>query len=223
MNIIIFFGRTSIMLLLLALAAVATVSIAAGTAVAQQNQTSDSATPARSNNTSTAANVTSPAGMSLDAARDLYLSVWNQTKFNATFSTYVKQFTAAGYGVYEEHGDVFMPGETMVLYVEPVGFDHEELLDQEGNKLYLMNLTADYIIAGANGTELQAIENVPVGSIISHRPNTELFLELTLTQERPFPEGDYTITYVITDEVSGESFELAKDVRVAETVSASVA
>lgn len=223
MNIIIFFGRTSIMLLLLALAAVATVSIAAGTAVAQQNQTSDSVTPARSNNTTTAANVTSPAGMSLDAARDLYLSVWNQTEFNATFSTYVKQFTAAGYGVYEEHGDVFMPGETMVLYVEPVGFDHEELLDQEGNKLYLMNLTADYIIAGANGTELQTIENVPVGSIISHRPNTELFLELTLTQERPFPEGDYTITYVITDEVSGESFKLAKDVRVAGTASASVA
>lgn len=223
MNIIIFFGRTSIMLLLLALAAVATVSIAAGTAVAQQNQTSDSATPARSNNTSTAANVTSPAGMSLDAARDLYLSVWNQTEFNATFSTYVKQDTAAGYGVYEEHGDVFMPGETMVLYVEPVGFDHEELLDQKGNKLYLANITADYIIAGANGTEIQTIEDEPVGSIISHRPNTELSLELTLTQERPLPEGDYTITYVITDEVSGEGFELAKDVRVAKTVPASVA
>jgi hypothetical protein len=222
MNIIIF-GRTSIMLLLLALAAVATVSIATGTAVAQQNQTSDSAMPARSNNTTTAANVTSPAGMSLDAARDLYLSVWNQTEFNATFSTYVKESTAVGYGVYEEHGDVFMPGETMILYVEPVGFDHKELLDQKGNKLYLVNITADYIIAGANGTELQTIEDEPVGSIISHRPNTELSFELMLTQERPLPEGDYTITYVITDEVSGESFELAKDVRVAETVSASVA
>jgi hypothetical protein len=221
MNIIIF-GRTSIMLLLLALAAVATVSIATGTAVAQQNQTSDSATPARSNNTTTAANVTSPAGMSLDAAKDLYLSVWNQTEFNATFSTYVKQSTETGYGVYEEHGDVFMPGETMILYVEPVGFDYEELLDQKGNKLYLVNITADYIIAGANGTEIQTIEDEPVGSIISHRPNTELSLELTLTQERPLPEGDYTITYVITDEVSGESFELSKEVRVAETVSASV-
>jgi hypothetical protein len=223
MNIIIFFGRTSIMLLLLALAAVATVSIATGTAVAQQNQTSDSATPARSNNTTTAANVTSPAGMSLDAARDLYLSVWNQTEFNATFSTYVKQFTAAGYGVYEEHGDVFMPGETMVLYVEPVGFGHEELLDKEGNKLYLVNITADSIIAYANGTELQRIEDTYAKSLISHRPNTELSLEVTLTQERPFPEGDYTITYVITDEVSGESFELAKEVRVAKTASASVA
>jgi hypothetical protein len=223
MNIIIF-GCTSRMLLLLALAAVATVSIATDTAVAQQNQTSDSAMPARSNNTTTttAANVTSPAGMSLDGARDLYLSVWNQTEFNATFSTYVNS-TAVGYGVYEEHGDVFMPGETMILYVEPVGFDHKELLDKEGNKLYLVNITADSIIASANGTELQAIEDVPVGSIISHRPNTELFLELELTQKRPFPEGDYTITYVITDEVSGESFELAKDVRVAETVSASVA
>jgi hypothetical protein len=86
-----------------------------------------------------------------------------------------------------------------------------------------VNITADSIIAYANGTELQRIEDTYAKSLISHRPNTELSLEVTLTQERPFPEGDYTITYVITDEVSGESFELAKEVRVAKTASASVA
>jgi hypothetical protein len=80
-----------------------------------------------------------------------------------------------------------------------------------------MNITADYLISDANGTKLQAIEDVPVGSIVSHRPNTELFLELTLSQERPFPVGDYTITYVVNDKVSGESFELSKDIKVAET------
>ncbi|MEW6603819.1 MAG: hypothetical protein AB1351_03915 [Thermoproteota archaeon] len=181
----------------------AAIALVSGTASAQ-NQTATN---------------TTASNMTLGDAKDLYLSVWNQTAFNATFSTYVQPFTAAGYGVYEEHDNVFDPGETMVLYVELVGYDHMHVMDDQGNILYLMNMTADYIIASANGTELQAIENVPAGSIVSHRPNTELFLELSLTQDTPFPEGDYLITYVITDEVSGESFTIEKQVTVGQTVS----
>jgi hypothetical protein len=142
-------------------------------------------------------------------------------EFNATFSTFVEPFSAAGYWVYKEHGNVFKPGETMVLYVEPVGFDHVPVLNNQGKTLYLMNMTVDYRISSANGTVLQAIEDVPVGSIVSHRPNTELFLELTLTQASPFPAGDYLITYVVTDEVSDKSFALQKEVMVAEVVPSS--
>lgn len=188
----------------------AAIVAASGTAMAQ-NQTGRAPDGAASSN------------MTLDAAKDLYLSVWNRTEFNATFSTFVQPFTAAGYGVYEEHGSVFEPGETIVLYTELVGYDHMPVLDDRGNTLYLMNMTADYSIASANGTELQAIEDVPAGSIVSHRPNTELFLELTLLQENPFPEGDYLITYAVTDEVSGESFALEKQVTVAETTSSGIA
>lgn len=183
----------------------AAIALVSGTALAQ-NQTT----------TNTASNMT------LGEAKNLYLSVWNQTEFNAAFSTYVQPFTAAGYGVYEEHGSVFDPGETMVLYVELVGYDHMPVTDDQNDTLYLMNMTADYIIASANGTKLQAIENVPAGSIVSHRPNTELFLELSLTQDKPFPEGNYLITYVITDEVSGESFAIEKQVTVGQAVSAGI-
>lgn len=112
--------------------------------------------------------------------------------------------------MYEEHGDIFTPGETIVLYVEPVDFNHMPVLDDRSNTLYLMNMTADYTIAGAIGTELQSIEDVSVGSIISHRLNTELLVELTLTQESPFPAGGYLLTYVVTNEVSGESFTREK-------------
>lgn len=178
---------------------------------------------AAQNQTSTMPVSTAAPNMTLDSIRDLYLSVWNQTEFNSTFSTFVEPYSAAGYGVYEEHGDIFTPGESIVLYVEPVGFNHMPVLDDWGNTLYLMNMTADYTIAGANGTELQSIEDVPVGSIVSHRPNTELFFELTLTQESPFPAGGYLLTYAVTDEVSGESFTLEKEITVAETVSSSVA
>lgn len=197
--------RKFVMAFLVAFAAVFFTSVS-GNALAQ-NQTSTN---------------TIASNMTLNDAKDLYLSVWNQTEFNATFSTYVQPFTAAGYGVYEEHDSVFDPGETMVLYVELVGYGHMPVLDDQGNTLYLMNMTADYIIASTNGTELQSIEGVPAGSIVSHRPNTELFLELSLTQDTPFPEGDYLITYAITDEVSGESFTIEKQITVGQTVSADV-
>jgi hypothetical protein len=167
-----------------------------------------------------ATNVTATDNMAIEDAKDLYLSVWNQTAFNATFSTFVEPFSAAGYGVYEERSNVFAPGETIVLYVEPVGFAHRQIIDEEGgnnNTLYFMNMTADYEIAAANGTELQLIEDVQAGSITSHRPNTEMPLTLTITPEvQPLPIGDYIITYSVTDEVSGESFDLEKEITVAE-------
>jgi hypothetical protein len=172
--------------------------------------------------TANATNVTATDNMTIEDARKLYLSVWNQTEFNATFSTFVEPFSAAGYGVYEERSNVFAPGETIVLYVEPVGFAHRQIIGEEGgnnNTLYFMNMTADYEIAAANGTELQLIEDVQAGSITSHRPNTEMPLTLTITPEvQPLPIGDYIITYSVTDEVSGKSFKLEKEITVAERV-----
>src|SRR5215217_3479366 len=165
--------------------------------------------------TANATNVTATDNMTIEDARKLYLSVWNQTEFNATFSTFVEPFSAAGYGVYEERSNVFAPGETIVLYVEPVGFAHRQIIDEErgnNNTLYFMNMTADYEIAATNGTELQLIEDVQAGIINSHRATTEMPLTLTITPEvQPLPIGDYIITYSVTDEVSGESFELEKE------------
>lgn len=183
-------------------------------------------TTAANNMTSTAttANITATNNMTIEDAKELYLSVWNQTEFNSTFSTFAEPFSAAGYGVYEERSNVFAPGETIVLYVEPVGFAHEQVIDEGGSNnntmLYLMNMSADYEIAAANGSELelQLIEDVQgLRSITSHRPNTEMFLTLTLTPDvQPLPIGNYVITYSVTDEVSGESFQLEKDITVAE-------
>ena len=178
--------------------------------------------------TAPATNVTATDNMTIEDARKLYLSVWNQTEFNATFSTFVEPFSAAGYGVYEERNNTFAPGETIVLYVEPEGFGHEQVIDEgsdsNGNDnnnitmLYLMNMTADYEIAAANGTELQLIEDVQAGNITSHRPNTEMFLTLTITPDvQPLPIGSYVITYSVNDEVSGESFQLEKNIIIAES------
>jgi hypothetical protein len=177
-------------------------------------------------NATVASNVDAPANMTIEDAKQLYLSVWNQTKFNATFSTFVEPFSVAGYGVYEQRSNVFSPGEAIVLYVEPVGFGHKQIIDKEGDSgssnnnntmLYLMNITVDYEIDAANGTKLQLIEDVKAGSITSHRPNTEMPLTLTITPEvQPLPIGSYVVTYSVTDEISGESFQLRKDIIIAD-------
>ena len=234
------YDKFFIIIIIVVIAFTATIAGTSATAVVGQNQTlnlttlltpdtnndddDDDTTTMTLANTTAAANVTATNNMTIEDAKELYLSVWNQTEFNTTFSTFVEPFSAAGYGVYEERSNVFTPGETIVLYVEPVGFAHEQVIGEEGGSnnnnnstLYLMNMTADYEIAAANGTELQLIEDVQVGSITSHRPNTEMFLTLTLAPEvQPFPVGNYVITYSVTDEVSGESFELEKEITVAE-------
>jgi hypothetical protein len=105
-----------------------------------------------------------------------------------------------------------------VLYVEPVGYGHQPLTDANVNSsatmLYLMNMTADYIISDSTGSELQAIEDVPVGNLISHRQSTEIPMTLTLTQEEPFPVGDYILTYVVHDHVTGQSFQIDRQITI---------
>jgi hypothetical protein len=190
------------------------------------NDTNDTTTSTTLANITADTNMTAINNMTIEDAKELYLSVWNETEFNATFSTFIEPFSAAGYGVYEERSNIFAPGETIVLYVELVGFAHKQVIDEERGSnnntlLYLMNMTSDYkIAAAANGTELelQLIEDEQgLRNITSHRPNTEMYLTLTLTPEvQPLPVGSYVITYSVIDEISGESFELEKDITVAE-------
>jgi hypothetical protein len=165
----------------------------------------------------------------LQAARQQYLSAWNNTAFSSLFDVFIAEGSHLGYGIYREHvpANVFRPGETIVLYVEPVGFGHQPITDastQDGGNnnstaattriLYLMNMTADYIISDSNGTELATIEDLPAANLISHRQNTEFSLTLTLSQEEPFPVGDYMVTYIVHDQLTGQSFQIDKRITI---------
>ena len=155
---------------------------------------------------------------SLEAARQQYLQVWNQTEFQIGFNTFIEPGSAPGYGVYEEreNNNIFRPGETIQLYAEPVGFGRQPIIDEDtGNTLYSIDLAADIILSDVNGNEIATIEDLPMPDIISHRQNTELHLTLTVTQESPFPVGDYIVSYIVHDQVTGESFEIDKRITIA--------
>jgi hypothetical protein len=165
----------------------------------------------------------------LEAAREQYLSVWNNTTFTSQFDVFVAEGTVGLYGEYREHvpANVFRPGETIELYVEPVGFGHQPITDTSveelGNTdaaprtLYLINMSADIIGTDSGGAQVFAIEDLPVAvNLVSHRQMTEIPMTLTLSQEEPFPVGDYIITYVVHDQVTGQSFQIDKTITIDE-------
>ena len=137
----------------------------------------------------------------------------NQT-FRSAFDTFVFA-DPGGYGMYEDRkSNVFKPGETFLLYVEPVGYTYGTVTDSDGNRLYSMNFTLDFLISDKNGTVLTGQQDIPISNLVSHHQNKELILTISLDQSSPFPPGDYVITYRVTDENSGKSFDITKDVTI---------
>ena len=171
--------------------------------------------------------------------RDQYLQSWENFGFQSIFDTYVVGGTNSGYGVYVEHvsnlssvsnasslpsvsymsnvssANTFAPGETMYLYVEPVGFTHSPSSNASVNTRYTIDISADINISARNGTELASIIDVPVIKVTSYQKKTELSLLLTLTQIKPFPIGDYNIKYVVKDNPSGRTFDITKEITIA--------
>jgi hypothetical protein len=185
------------------------------------NTTTQFQTPLELPSSTTTSTITTDGnnqGISVEAAKEQYLAVWNQSDFEIAFDTYVEPDSARGYGIYEEHtnNNIFTPGETIQLYLEPVAFGHQPIQDDNGNTLYLMNFTADIILSDVNGNELQSFEDIPVGSIVSYRQNTEMHLILTVTQSQPFPVGDYVVRYIVHDQVTGQSFQIDKGITIAD-------
>ena len=84
-------------------------------------------------------------------------------------------------------------------------------------KLYLINMTAGIILSDKQGNILLGRENIPLLSVISHNKNTELFMNLRVTQSSPFPPGDYVVIYTVTDVPSGKSFKIVKNIVIAGT------
>jgi hypothetical protein len=138
----------------------------------------------------------------------------NGETFRSQFDTFVAS-EPAGYGMYDEkESNVFAPGETFLLYVEPVGYAYGNVTDENGDQLYTMNFTADFTISTPNGTILAGQEDLPLSNLISHHQNKELMLQMSIDQTSPFPSGDYVLRYTFTDENSGESFDIEKNVTV---------
>ena len=179
-----------------------------------QQPTSDSSLglTMTSNNSQTAS---TPNIMKYEAAREQFLKVWDQLEFEPLVATFVNASDVIGNGQYQEHSNVFAPGEEIVLYVQPIGFGHKQIQGQNGEKLYLMNFTADIVLSTKNGTIVGGGQDIPISKLISHYRNIDLFATLTLTlPPDPSIKGDYLAKYTLNDQTTGKSFDITKDVTI---------
>jgi hypothetical protein len=192
---------------------------------AQTNATTAILTPntlVPSQNATTNTNTTTGTGVTdFKTLRDQYLAQWQQLNFQSSFDTFIEPYSATGYGVYEERpSNIFTPDTSAItLYVEPVGYSFKEGVDVEGNILYSFNFTATITISDSQGNPLT--EPIPAEfdePLNSHNKATEAFMPITLTLDQPLPVGGYRITYDITDGTSGKSFQIVKDIRVADII-----
>lgn len=142
------------------------------------------------------------------------LTTSDEEIFRSQFDTFVSA-DPEGYGMFEEkESNIFSPGETLWLYVEPVGYSYGNATDENGDQLYTMNFTADVTISTPDGTIISGQEDVPLSTLISHHQNKEVMLVMSVDQNPPFTPGDYVMGYTFTDENSGEDFDIKKGITV---------
>jgi hypothetical protein len=115
----------------------------------------------------------------------------------------VAAFVAApadGFGIYTERSDnVFPEGETLRIYLEPVGFDWSE---KDG--LFNSLLTVDFDLTTPDGKVLAGQKGFGRFDFKSHVPNTEYMANLTLNVTGA-PVGDYVLVLTVNDEAGGGS------------------
>ncbi len=138
----------------------------------------------------------------------------NNNSFYPAMAIFVSS-EPTGFGLYDERPlSIFSPGETILTYIEPVGFSYKNLTDNNGKPLYSINFGSNFYISSPNGTIVGGQENVPIRSIISHHMNKEIFIPYTITQSVPLPVGDYVLEYIINDKNSDKSFDFEKNLTI---------
>jgi hypothetical protein len=147
--------------------------------------------------------------------RNNYLSEWERFPFQSNFDTLINENSTQGYGIFtERNSDIFNTSQRVLLYIEPIGFKHEPIIDTKGNKLYLINITAIITMGDDQGNEVPSIEDIQNYTFKSHNKITELYLPIDLALTSRLTPGNYVITYNLIDETSKEDFDIQKNITI---------
>jgi len=147
--------------------------------------------------------------------RNNYLSEWERFSFQSNVETLINENSTQGYGIFtERNSNIFNTSQRVLLYIEPIGFKHEPIIDTKGNKLYLTNITTLITMADDQGNEVPSIEDIQNYTFKSHNKITELYLSIDLDLTSRLPPGNYVINYNLIDEISKEDFDIQKNITI---------
>jgi hypothetical protein len=140
-----------------------------------------------------------------DAVRAALRTIWDELPLTAR-AVNLTEGPAGGYGQYTpREGSSFMPGETINVYVELLGYDSAPLPDGRVAR----RLAADLQLLDASGALRASQAGFYENETVSAEPLFETWLSFTATLG-DFEPGDYRLRYVVRDLAGGEetSFEV---------------
>jgi len=119
---------------------------------------------------------------------------------NATFTSN----EAMGFGMYQKRDHAtFAQGETFYMYVEPKNYSIKQIEEE----LFEIHIKEDLYILDMDGNILWGQKDFLDYHIFSYKPNNEIFITNTVTQDSAFPKGEYQFQLVIKDVFSQKVVE----------------
>ncbi|MEM8812259.1 MAG: hypothetical protein AAGF59_06530 [Pseudomonadota bacterium] len=136
-----------------------------------------------------------------NALDEVETALWEKRPLGLSASLFVTG-PAAGYGLYTpRESDTFGKGETVFVYLQPVGYGYERAED-----LYRISMTADFELRTPTGQILAEEEGFSQLSLESRAPNREFQASFSFVFENLEP-GRYTLLIRLRDETAGEQTE----------------
>ncbi len=133
--------------------------------------------------------------------------IWNKAPLELNNLLFTDD-EAGGFGFYQiRANNHFAQGETFFIYTEPKNYTIKEI-DQN---LYEIHIKEDLYILDREGNILWGKKDFLEYHIISHAANKELFITNTITQDTPFPKGEYQFQIVLKDVSSQKTVEKTID------------
>jgi len=135
----------------------------------------------------------------LEAAHRSMLLLTQQDRFHIRMSKLVSD-EPSGWGVYTTRkSNRYKQGEKVRVYVEPGSFKYKR--GSEG--MFRFGFTVDFALAKTDGKILGGQQDFGRFPFKSHRPNTEIFLDLKFTLTG-LPAGKYIMKITVHDMISKE-------------------
>jgi len=111
---------------------------------------------------------------------------------------------AMGFGIYQElEYNTITQEETFYIYAEPKNYTIKEIEEE----LFEIHIKEDLYILDMEGNILWGQKDFLDYHLFSHRPNNEIYITNTVTQDTPFPEGKYQFLLVLKDVFSQKTVE----------------
>ena len=131
--------------------------------------------------------------------------IWNKSPLELNNLIFCEG-ESGGFGFYQKRTDHnFVEGETIYLYTEPKYYS----IIKMGEELFEIHFKEDLYILNPEGTILWGQKDFLEYHITSYAPNKEVFIFNTITQDDPFPKGEYQFLLVLKDVASQKTVEQA--------------